>query len=214
MKSLTYLIHQSINSDIVPLSFFDSILPDKSEDSKKALLKRACKKGELIRIKNGLYLVNPEDRKFQLNYFTLANYIIHPSYVSLESALAYYDLIPEAVYTITSVSTAITQERPTEVAHFSFSHLKINYFNFGFYQKDEEHNKFLIATPLKAFIDYVFIHNKNYQTKEEIEADLRFDWEEFISMKEYVNKIKIQEYKLIYKSQRIKKILSIIEKAL
>jgi hypothetical protein len=49
------------------------VLEDKSEDAKKALLKRACQKGDLIRVRNGLYLVGEKKRRVPFSSFELAN---------------------------------------------------------------------------------------------------------------------------------------------
>ncbi|MCK5884730.1 MAG: hypothetical protein KAG61_13650 [Bacteriovoracaceae bacterium] len=150
-------IFNKFETDILPLGPINSELGDKSDDAKKSFKKRACQKGDLIRVRKGLYLAGEDKRKGHYNSFSIANYIAEPSYVSLESALSFYGLIPEAVYTTTSVTTKVGFEAKTPVGQYSFSYLKIDYFRFGFYQvKDGEH-KFLIATPLKALMDnYIF----------------------------------------------------------
>lgn len=209
---LASIIHKNVNSDIIPLEFLHSTLKDKSLDARKALIKRACQKGELIRVKNELYVLGDDYRKYGINNFTIANLMVMPSYVSLESALSYYNLIPEAVYTTTSVTTRLTHEHQTPLGQFSFSHLKDNYFNHGFYQVKLAFNSFLIATPLKALIDFLVVHNKKYETVEEIVNDLRFNWDEFKSLKEFVNSAKVLELKAIYRSNRMLKIITSIEK--
>ncbi len=209
---LAKIIHQNINSDIISREFLESVFKEKTEDATKALIKRGCQKGELIRVKNGLYILSADYQKYGINNFTIANLMVTPSYVSLESALSYYNLIPEAVYTTTSVTTYLTHEYSSPVGQFSFSHLKKNYFNHGFYQAELGANHFLIATPLKALIDTIIVKNKKYQTVEEIVEDLRFNWDEFKSLKEFVNRKKVKELKTIYRSNRMLKIITSIEK--
>lgn len=139
-------IIERINSEfkvsVLPLSLINSVLEDKSEDARKALLKRACQKGDLIRVRNGLYLIGEKKRKTPLGVFQVANFIIEPSYVSLESALSFYGLIPEAVNTTTSVTIKSSLELKTPVGQFSFAYLKTEYFNFGFYRYKNEDNSF------------------------------------------------------------------------
>lgn len=207
-------INLELKTSVLPLSLINSLLEDKSEDAKKALLKRACQKGDLIRVRNGLYLVGEKKRKVPFSSFELANFIVEPSYVSLESALSFYGLIPEAVYTTTSVTTKIIKEQKTPVGQFSFSYLKTEYFNFGFYRYKNGDNKFLIATPLKALIDYIVLKKKHYKTVEELEEDLRFDFDEFKNYKNFVNKEKINEMLNVYKSHRLQIILKDIRKKL
>ena len=207
-------INSKLKTDVLPLSLINSVLENKSEDARKALLKRACQKGDLIRVRNGLYLVGEKKRKAAFSSFEIANFIIEPSYVSLESALSHYGLIPEAVYTTTSVSTNSGLELKTPVGQFSFSYLKTEYFNFGFYRIKDGDRRYLIATPLKALIDYIVLKKKHYKTVEEIEEDLRFDFDEFKNYKKFVNKDKINEMLSLYKSYRLQVILKDIRKRL
>lgn len=212
--NLIKLIHKNIPSDIVSLELINSLLKDKTPEATKQIIKRANQKGELIRIKNGLYVVGEDLRKYGVSLFSMANYMVHPSYISLESALSYYNLIPEAVYTTTSVTTKLSNEYQNDFGIFSFSHLKLEHFNFGFYQEVEKSGPFLIATPLKALLDYIYLRNKNYDSINAIEEDLRFDWQQFLEYGEYVNKGKVLEYKTRYKGYRMMRILNIIGKSL
>ncbi len=200
-------INNKTFSNILPLSVINSVLVDKSSDAKRSFLKRTCQKGDLIRIKNGLYLRAGDLKNSAFNAFSVANYIVLPSYISLESALSFYGLIPEAVYTTTSVTTQKTLNKQTPVGLFSFSHLKISYFNFGFYQKKMHNDHYLIATPLKALMDFIVLKGKKYSSVTDMVEDLRFDWDEFISYKEFVNIEQINKMLEIYKSHRLQVIL-------
>lgn len=207
-------INLEFKTSVLPLSLLNSILADKSVDARKSLLKRACQKGDLIRVKNGLYLIGQKKRKTPISLFEVSNLITEPSYISLESALSFYGLIPEAVYTTTSVTTKSSQEVKSPVGQFSYAYLKTDYFNFGFYRHKNGDDKFLIATPLKALIDYIVVMKKNYKTVEEIEEDIRFDFEEFKSFKNFVNKEKVNVMLAVFKSYRLQVILKDIRKKL
>ena len=65
------------------------------------------KKGYLIRLKNGLYAFSREKEK--LLGEVIAFLLCQPSYLSLESALAWYGFIPEIVYAYTSITARITR---------------------------------------------------------------------------------------------------------
>ena len=186
-------IYEELKTDVLPLSLINSSLDNKSDNAKKSFLKRACQKGDLIRVRKGLYLVGEGKRRSHYNSFVIANYMVEPSYVSLESALSFYGLIPEAVYTTTSVTTKVGSEVKTPVGQYSFSYLKTDYFNFGFYQIKDGDHKYLIATPLKALMDYIVLKKKEYKSAEELEEDLRFDFDEFLTYKKFVSKDKINE---------------------
>src|SRR3989338_11587014 len=54
-----------------------------------------------VKLRNGLYALR-SDTPHELE---IANRLYGPSYVSLEYALGFYRLIPETVYTVTSITT-------------------------------------------------------------------------------------------------------------
>ncbi len=73
-----------------------SLFPQiKRGNQKLRLLER---EGQIVRIKKGLYVCNPELTGRMLSSELIANHLYAPSYVSMSSTLRYYGLIPEAVY--------------------------------------------------------------------------------------------------------------------
>lgn len=133
---------------------------------------RWVKKGWLIKLKNGFYTF-PEllsRPNFQL---FVANRIYRPSYVSLQSALAFYGLIPEAVFQITSVTTRKTATFENQAGTCSYLSIKPEIM-FGFNRLPFDHDKsILIAKPEKALLDLLYLY-PFYTTKIEIEQ-LRLD---------------------------------------
>lgn len=113
-------------------------------------------KGYVIKLKRGLYTLNNDDRKFQFSEFYLANHLYQPSYVSLESALSYYDLIPERVYEITSVTSKKTQGFTNKLGRFSYAHIKQDVFSDYINLQDSYKNDFYIATKEKALLDFLY----------------------------------------------------------
>lgn len=89
--------------------------------------------------------------------FEIANRIYAPSYVSFEMALAYYGLIPESVYGITSASTRKTMRFKTALGGFSYRAIRPKlYFGFEYHAGSGRHYK--IASPEKALLDYFYLH--------------------------------------------------------
>src|SRR6202008_2894394 len=95
----------------------------KDYKSPRAKLTGLLQKGDLIRVKKGIYLFGPEYRKGPYSPEVLANKIYGPSYVSREYALAYYGLIPEYVVEVTSISTKRARNFDTPMGRFSYARL-------------------------------------------------------------------------------------------
>jgi predicted transcriptional regulator of viral defense system len=85
----------------------------------------------------------------------IANRLYAPSYISLEFALAYYHLIPEAIYTVTSVTTRPTRTIVAAGTTFAYHHLKSSAFT-GYAPVPLGAETALIATPEKAVVDYLY----------------------------------------------------------
>lgn len=90
--------------------------------------------------------------------FEISNRIYHPSYISLEMALSYYNLIPETVYSITSISTRRTYSFDTPVGNFIYRTVKTDYF-FGYRFIDYNNHRFKIGRPEKVILDYFYLNS-------------------------------------------------------
>ena len=78
------------------------------------------KSGDLIRLRRGLYVVNPELNGKSINVPLCANHIYGPSYVSLHWALRWYGLIPEKVFRMTSVTSQPSKTFKTPLGYFDY----------------------------------------------------------------------------------------------
>jgi len=136
-----------------------TIFPDAKKDCIKKCLYR-WKKGQLIRsIKKGMYeLIYPKE--FFVSDLYLANKIYFPSYVSLETALSNYSIIPEVAMAVTSITTKPTRIFKNEHGLFKYRSIKLNAFCGYFIEK---HRGFdvLMAEPEKALVDYVYFKIKD-----------------------------------------------------
>jgi predicted transcriptional regulator of viral defense system len=120
--------------------------------------------------------------------FEIANRLYAPSYVSLESALSYYQIIPEAVYGITSVSTRRTYSFLTPCGEFHYRTLKPSFF-FGYEITTFDSKSFKIGDLEKALIDFFYLH-PNLKSDSDI-ISLRFNTEILV---EKISHQKLQKY--------------------
>jgi len=157
----------------------------------KRLLQRYAKKGLVSRIKKGEYLVTaqkPPD-------IFIANKLYQPSYVSLEYALAYYHLIPETVYTVTSITAKTTREFEVMGRLFSYAKIKTRAYT-GYVPKKIDNYTVLLALPEKALADYLyFVLLRKMEPNERLDVsmiDLKL-FSEFINLFQNKKLIKLAE---------------------
>src|SRR5699024_346602 len=113
------------------------------------------KKGELISLKKGLYVWPGAEQIFP-EPFAIANTLYGPSYVSAESALSFHGLIPEHVYTITSMTLKPGTTLANELGDFAYKKIPTPYYAFGVEYRELRENQFaLIASPEKALCDKI-----------------------------------------------------------
>ena len=112
------------------------------------LLHRYSKQGFIVKLRRGLYAF-PDAR---LPDPIIANKLYEPSYVSLEFALSYHRVIPEAVYSITSVSTKKTKTFEVMGKTFTYRSIKKDAFT-GYMIQKLGGQSFFIASAEKAFVD-------------------------------------------------------------
>ena len=120
-------------------------------------LTRWQKKGYLQKIRNGFYRFTSRRLKSDSDIFFIANRIYQPSYVSLQSAMRWYDFIPEGVFTVTSVSTLKTIRFSTPVGAFSYGSLKPELF-WGYHLEAYGDFRIKIADPAKALLDFLYLN--------------------------------------------------------
>ncbi len=88
----------------------------------------------------------------------IANKIYPPSYIALESALSQYNLIPEAVFQIKSITTMKTKKIQYDLGYFSYHSIKKPLF-FGYGLKGNDTNLFFISDPEKTVLDYLYFNH-------------------------------------------------------
>lgn len=113
------------------------------------------KKGYLLKLRNGFYAFVKDREKIKSE--EIATLLYQPSYLSLESALAWYGLIPEMVYAHVSVTARINRTFTNVFGTFIYRHLKAELF-WGYTEIKTDHGHYLLAEPEKALLDYIYLN--------------------------------------------------------
>jgi predicted transcriptional regulator of viral defense system len=113
--------------------------------------------GRLLQLRRGWYVLAEPYRKLQPHPFLVANRLKKASYVSLQSALAEYGLIPEHVPVVTSVTTGRPEELRTPLGAFLYRHVKPSWFC-GYTRRDlGQGQAAFVATPEMALLDLLYL---------------------------------------------------------
>lgn len=141
------------------------------------------KAGELIRLRRGLYVVNPELSGKPINVQLCANHIYGPSYVSLHWALRWYGLIPERVFRMTSVTIQPSKVFENTLGIFDYYKVNREYFPIGVRSISDDDISYLMATPEKALCDLIlydsYLPSRSVKgLMRYLEEDIRFDMDE------------------------------------
>ncbi len=178
------------------------------------LVNRALKIGELLRLRQGVYLLAERYRDYPIHPFALTQAFVPGSYVSFETALAHHGWIPEAVYSTSSV----TPERKsleyehTVYGHFSFHPLatQLGYFLELVDREQSKEQTMLVAKPFRALMDLVCLRKAEWQGIEWLHENLRID-NEYLRQ---VTNADIRTLELVYKHKRVKSFLEHLAKEL
>ncbi|MEO8768460.1 MAG: hypothetical protein ABI402_00175 [Ferruginibacter sp.] len=141
------------------------------------------KKAELVLVKRGVYLPGPGLNIAKPESFLLANHLLGPSYISLDTALSHWGLIPERVYEISSVTIQSSKMYKTPIGRFSYTHIPLPYYSYGIQRKElTKKQMVLIATPEKALCDKIIttsglLLRSSKQVRELLIDDLRIEKE-------------------------------------
>ena len=157
-----------------------------SKRAVQGFLNYNTKKGAFVHLRKGLYGL----KRSPPNEFVLANRAYSPSYLSLDSALAYYNLIPETVYSITSVTTRPTREFKMNNLAYKYRKIKKEAFT-GYEPKKIGGQIIYIAVPEKAVADFLYFVSLGKQTFND-----RLKIEE-------INKTKLFQYLKLFKQKRL-----------
>ncbi len=157
MSALTRLSNQPLSHQLLVSIFKDYERPNDK-------IYQLAKEGVIQSIKKGLYVVGPAlnidrlpaGRQGRPEPFLLANHILGPSYVSVETALSYHGLIPERVYEIASMTTQAPRKFNTPLGTFTYMRLPLPYYAFGIRSEKLADDQYaMVASPEKALCDKI-----------------------------------------------------------
>ncbi|MDO8514958.1 MAG: hypothetical protein Q7S14_00520 [bacterium] len=155
MTSITSLaadrIFRENNYKVVNPVLVSRLFKIQNKNTLYKLLQRLTIQKVLRRATNGIYFVSSVNP----GSFFVANSLVSPSYISLETALNYYGILPQFPYPITSVTIKRNTTINFDNREFIFRRMTNNFY-FGFVKLDD----FLIATPEKAVLDLLYFKSK------------------------------------------------------
>ncbi|MBI5447474.1 MAG: hypothetical protein HY939_01940 [Gammaproteobacteria bacterium] len=172
-----------------------------SVDSRYSRVKRALAASYLLPVRKGLYLIGEKLRgkSCPVNPYELAVKIYAPSVVSLESALSYHGLIPEAVYTVSSVCVKRKKTYSTPVGQFSYQTVPPVSFYEEVERISDNNSEFFMAKPWRAICDYIYCNKLDWRTVAPLAQSLRIDVTQLPPLSEETR----QALMRYYKSKRI-----------
>jgi len=181
------------NTGIFSLEDIFKWFPESNRQTVKNQLKNWAARGYLIRLKKNLYFLKETEFKDE---FELANRLYEPSYISLESALNYYGVIPDVPFAVTSVTIRKTQKFKNQFGLFTYRTLKLELF-FGWEEVEVDKQQYYkVARPEKALFDFLYLNKasfgKNFPLEERFSFSRNFNWQEF---RRYIQLIKTKSFK-------------------
>ena len=120
-------------------------------------LSRWVDAGRLYQVRRGLYALAPPFQKVRPHPFLIADHLVRGSYVSLQSALAHYNLIPEYVPVTTSVSPDRPYRWDIPLGSYLFRHLRKDLLTGYHRMLLAEGQEAFVATPEKALLDLLYL---------------------------------------------------------
>lgn len=176
---------------------------------------RMVKNKELIRLKNGFYLITNKITQGAytiIPYEQVANLLYGPSYVSLEWALSFYGMIPERVHLVTSITLGRNKEYHTSIGDFIYYSFPQNSYAIGVTQKACANSigGFLMASPEKALADIVFKICKGLD-KEQLRLELLESKRIDESVFRQLNKALLRDIARSYKSKSVNNLINLVD---
>jgi predicted transcriptional regulator of viral defense system len=152
-----YMNYRSLVEFVGAMTCFDLALLvqgfDEPREAIRVQLSRWMKAGSVIGLRRGMYTLPDAYRRAPLTQAMLANQLYRPSYLSGLWALGYYDLIPERVIWLTSVTPRVPRHFENPLGVFNYRSLKQEAF-FGYLTVQYGQGEIVVAEPEKTLLDH------------------------------------------------------------
>ncbi|MFV0339135.1 MAG: hypothetical protein ACK5MA_00690 [Parachlamydiaceae bacterium] len=175
-----------------------------SASRRYAIINRALHKGNIISLRRGLYLIGKPYRRGSPSSFEIAHTLYGPSYISFESALAYHQWIPEAVYITVSATSKRANAFETILGRFEYVHVPVKLFYLGVKRVGSDDEAFLMADPWKAVADHYYVYGRDWKTPADLTADMRIERESMLES----DLSSLKALAESYQSSRVRKFLN------
>jgi len=190
--------------------FLSSVLQD--WEAPRNVIQRLLRKGDLIRVKKGIYVFGADYARRPYSLEVLANKIYGPSYISAEYALSFWGLIPEGVAEVTSMTTKKNKLFETPVGRFSYTYINPSKYPIGVtYIQLFENIRALIATPEKALVDFLVKRNEKPESVAELKKILLEDFRIGSEALKAFNLTLLKEIAAVFNSQTIQFLVELIK---
>ncbi len=188
----------------LPVIEVDNLLGgDILPDDIRVQLSRWQRAGKVLQLRRGIYLLSSAYRKIEVYEPYLAACLKRPSYISLEKALEFHNLIPEAVSVFTSITTKRAVVFKNELGVFDYRHIKNTLF-WGYDSVTVNKQTGYMACPEKALLDLIYLRqvkvNRAYLEELRLENVEKINLDKLLEMAD-----KFKKPKLIKAAKVIKK---------
>ncbi|HPG84732.1 MAG TPA: hypothetical protein PKY55_15730 [bacterium] len=159
MQTLTeHIYHLAPPGGLFDETAIANLFPESTTGARALLVHRAVQAGEILRLKPGLYLLDRRYRHSEPHPFQIAALLHYPSHISLESALSWHGLIPEAVYQVSSVTAQRSRTFTTPLGVFTFQRVPARLPRAGVQALQVARDTWaFIASPLRAIADMLYL---------------------------------------------------------
>lgn len=206
LKSIEQIIRSKLDKHVIRDRDLALLFPG-SPARRYALINKALKKGELIRICRGFYTLNKKYLTHPFSQYYLANRIVPNSFITAESALSFHNWIPERIVQTISI-TAFGRNRTynTPVGEFVYYKTPVpnHLFYYGVKPIEIDKQSIYIATPLRALMDYVYLHKVKNASTDFLKRSLRIEENHYSK----INKSNIAEMGSVYNSLYVRQLLN------
>jgi len=141
------------------------------------------KQGYLLQIRRGLYILGDQLNVNRPELNLISNHLYGPSYISLETSLFFWGLIPEKVYVTSAMTIKQSNTFDTQIGKFTYHHLSSDYYSFGIQSVNLTNKQtIIIGSPEKSLCDKIIntsgvILRSKKAAYEFLVEDLRIDKE-------------------------------------